>query len=106
MQDRDCVPQVQYAPTYNGHEGGSSPQDFPGPPEGVRRPEQGQVSQDPDGLWFGTQVSPDSLVYWGHVTMLANTGGYYAPPFKGYHGVTQVNPLSPAIFNMAVDAVI
>ena len=38
--------------------------------------------------------------------MVANSGGYFGRLFKGYRGVTQVNPLSPTIFDVAVDAVI
>ena len=38
--------------------------------------------------------------------MVARSGGYYCLPFKGYRIVTQVNPLSPILFNMVVDTVI
>ena len=38
--------------------------------------------------------------------MVAKVGGYFGRPFKGYQGVTQGNPLSPTISNVAVDAVI
>ena len=37
--------------------------------------------------------------------MVARSGGYYVPPFKEYHGVTQGDPLSPTLFNVVVDAV-
>ena len=38
--------------------------------------------------------------------MVARAGRYYGSPFKGSRGVTQVNLLSPTIFNMVVDLVI
>ena len=31
---------------------------------------------------------------------------YFGAPFKGQHGVTQVDPLSPVIFNVLVYAVL
>ena len=37
--------------------------------------------------------------------MVARAGGYYGAAFKGDQGVTQVDPLSPTIFNVVVDAV-
>ena len=36
--------------------------------------------------------------------MVARAGGYYGTAFKGERGVTQVDPLSPTIFNVVVDA--
>ena len=38
--------------------------------------------------------------------MVAREGGYYGAAFKGAQGVTQVDPLSPTIFNVVVDAVV
>ena len=38
--------------------------------------------------------------------MVAKTGGYFPPPFQGYCGLTQVDPVSPTVFNVVVDAVI
>ena len=38
--------------------------------------------------------------------MVDNAGRYFGRPFKGYRGVTQVDPLSPTIFNVVVDAII
>ena len=38
--------------------------------------------------------------------MVARAGGYYRTAFKGERGATQVDPLSPAIFNVVVDTVI
>ena len=38
--------------------------------------------------------------------MVARAGGYYGTYSKGGRGVTQVNPLSPTIFNVVVDAVV
>ena len=43
--------------------------------------------------------------YWGQLTMLAKAGVYYVPPFKGYRGVNQGDPLSPTIFNLVVEAI-
>ena len=42
----------------------------------------------------------------GKMTMVARTGGYYGDAFKGARGVTQVDPLSPTIFNVVVDVVV
>ena len=36
--------------------------------------------------------------------MVACTGGYFGTLFKGYYGVTHVDPLSPTIFDVVVDA--
>ena len=44
--------------------------------------------------------------YWFWLTMVAKAGGYHFPHFKGYRNVTQVDPLSPMIFNVVVDTVI
>ena len=38
--------------------------------------------------------------------MVARMGGYYGEPLRGDRGVTQVDPLSPTIFNAVVDAVV
>ena len=42
-------------------------------------------------------VGPRALqilrMYWGHIAMVAKSRGYYAPPFKGYHGLTQGYPI-------------
>ena len=38
--------------------------------------------------------------------MVAREGGYYGTGFKGERGVTQVDPLSPTISNVVVDAVV
>ena len=40
------------------------------------------------------------------LTMVTRAGGYYGTAFGGERGVTQVNPLSPTIFNVVVDAVV
>ena len=39
-------------------------------------------------------------------SMVARAEGYYGEAFKGARGVTQVDPLSPTIFNVVVDAVV
>ena len=44
--------------------------------------------------------------YWYSLIMFARLGRYYCTSFTGPRGVTQVDPLSPTIFNMVVDAVI
>ena len=38
--------------------------------------------------------------------MVARAGGYYGEAFKGDRKVTQVDTLSPTIFNLVVDAVV
>ena len=38
--------------------------------------------------------------------MVAIARGYYCPPFKGNHGVTQGEPMSPTISNVVVYAII
>ena len=38
--------------------------------------------------------------------MVARAGGCYRVAFKGDPGMTQVDPLSPTIFNVVVDAVV
>ena len=45
-------------------------------------------------------------MYWKWITMIARAGGYYEPPLKGYHGITQGYPISPTIFNVVVDTII
>ena len=53
------------------------------------------------------RVGPRALqiiwVYWYQLTMVDKARGYYASPFKGYHGVTQRDPLYPMIFNMILE---
>ena len=44
--------------------------------------------------------------YWSRLNMVARAGGYYRTALKGGRGVTQVNPLSPTISNVVVDAVV
>ena len=38
--------------------------------------------------------------------MVACLGGYYGAVFQGFRGVAQIDPLSPIIFNVVVDAVV
>ena len=38
--------------------------------------------------------------------MVARASGYFGLPFKGYCGVTKGDPLSPAISNVVVGAII
>ena len=44
--------------------------------------------------------------YWDRLRMVARAGGYCAADFKGLWGVTQVDSLSPTIFNLVVHAVV
>ena len=44
--------------------------------------------------------------YWDRLTMVANDRGYFLDPFKVQSEMTQGDPLSPTIFNVAVDAVL
>ena len=39
-------------------------------------------------------------------SMVERAEGYYGEAFKGARGVTHVDPLSPTIFNVVVDAVV
>ena len=41
-----------------------------------------------------------------NIRMLDRVGGYYGVVFKSLRGVTQVESLSPTIFNVVVDAVV
>ena len=54
----------------------------------------------------GTRMIQLLRKYWVHLTMVARAGGYFGIPFKGYHGVTQVNLLPPMRFNVVVETVI
>ena len=38
--------------------------------------------------------------------MVTRVGRHYGIPLKGYHGVTQGDPLSPTIFNVDLDSII
>ena len=44
--------------------------------------------------------------YWYHLTMMSLDGGQFGTQFNGFCGVTQVDPLSPTIFNIVVYAII
>ena len=40
--------------------------------------------------------------YWNRILIVDHAGGYYEAYFKGFQGVTQVDPLSLIIFNVVV----
>ena len=44
--------------------------------------------------------------YWVRLQMAEKAGGHYRPIFQSHLRVTQGYPLSPKIFNMAVESVI
>ena len=46
--------------------------------------------------------------YWIQITMVAKSRVYYIPPppLKVYHCVTQVDPLSPTIFDVVLESII
>ena len=54
----------------------------------------------------GTRTELLLCQYRARLTMVARVGLYYGAPFTGYREDMQCNPLSPTIFNMAVDMVI
>ena len=56
------------------------------------------------GIWLRTERILQ--LYWNHLRMVSLVGSYCVAPFKGCQGVTQGYPLSPTIFNIAVDAMI
>ena len=43
--------------------------------------------------------------YWDQMTMVSRVGRYFGLPFKEYRRVTEVNPLTPTLINMVMDAV-
>ena len=59
-----------------------------------------------EGYGVGPQARRILQTYWRRLTMVARAVGYYGAAFKGGRGVTQGNPLSPTIFNVAMDAVV
>ena len=63
----------------------------------------------PDIL-VGYEVGPRMIcilrTYWVRLHMVANVGGHYGTVFQRYYRVTQGGPLSPMIFNVALEAVI
>ena len=44
--------------------------------------------------------------YWNRILIVDHAGGYYGADFKGFHGVTQGDPLSLIIFNVVVNSVV
>ena len=59
-----------------------------------------------EGYGVGLRARELLRKYWHRLTMVARAGGYYGTDFQGERGVTQVDPLSPTIFNVVVDAVV
>ena len=61
-------------------------------------------------IFMGYGVGPRTLrilcTYWVRFHMVENAGGGYGPVFQIHHGVTQGGPLSPTIFNLAIDTFI
>ena len=55
---------------------------------------------------MGSQAQRLLKTYWRQLTMVARSGGYYGTVFQRACGVTQVDPLSPTIFNLVMDAVV
>jgi retron-type reverse transcriptase len=44
--------------------------------------------------------------FWNNLQLVLKQGGYYGRPIQSELGVTQGDPLSPIVFNVAVDAVV
>ena len=59
-----------------------------------------------EGYGVGPRARRLLRTYWGKMTMVSRSGGYYGDAFKGARGVTHGDPLSPTIFNVVVDAVV
>ena len=59
-----------------------------------------------EGYGVGPNARRLLTTYWPRLTMVARAVGYYVTTFGGERGVTQVDPLSPIIFNVVVDAVV
>ena len=59
-----------------------------------------------EGYGIGPRARNLLKNYWHRLTMVAHAGGYYGTAFQWERGVKQVDPLSPTIFNVVVDAVV
>ena len=59
-----------------------------------------------EGYSVGPRARRLLQTYWRRLTMVASSDGYYGTALHGYRGVTQVDPLSPIIFNVVVDVVV
>ena len=59
-----------------------------------------------EGYGVGPQSRKLLQTYWRRLTMVDRAGGCYRTAFKGKHGVTQGDPISPTIFNVVVDTVV
>ena len=51
---------------------------------------------------FGPRKIQLLQTYWVRLIMVARAKGYFGPPFKGYLGMTQGDPLSPTLFNVVI----
>ena len=59
-----------------------------------------------EGYGVGPQARRLLYTYWRRLTMVARVGGYYGTAFQGARRVKQVDPLSPTIINVVVDAMV
>ena len=58
-----------------------------------------------EGYGVGPQACRILKTYWSRLRMVISEGGHCRAVFTGAWGVTQGDPLSPTIFNVAMDAV-
>ena len=59
-----------------------------------------------EGYDVGPRACLILRVYWDRLRMIACAGAYCGTAFQEFRGVTQGDPLSPTIFNVAVDAIV
>ena len=104
-EERYCLPPSQYAPTADGNEGGGPVQDL----LDLQKAYDDLYSERSLKILAGCGVSPWAIcilqTYWVRITMVSKIRGYHTPPFKGFYGVTQGDPLSPTVFNVIMGTV-